>query len=109
TICASGRVTTPRMRWRVVCGFAVTMLTLRPTRALTSVDLPTFGRPTMATWPARKGGWLTRIYARREDGLPEAESRRAKAPRALPRPLVPPAAGCRPRLRPPARGWALRT
>jgi hypothetical protein len=36
----------------------VTMVTLRPTRAFTSVDLPTLGRPTMATMPARKGAPL---------------------------------------------------
>src|SRR5690242_13401362 len=42
------------MRWRVVCGRGVTMLTFCPTRALSSVDLPTFGRPTSAAKPQRK-------------------------------------------------------
>src|SRR5690606_1566378 len=40
-------------RCRVVCGRLETMLTLAPTRALTRVDLPTFGRPTTATLPQR--------------------------------------------------------
>jgi hypothetical protein len=51
--CACGPVATPTTRWRVVCGRLVTMLTLRPTSALTSVDLPTLGRPTTATKPQR--------------------------------------------------------
>src|SRR6266513_975421 len=53
TTCASGSVRMPRMRLRVVCGLGVTMATLAPTRAFRSVDLPTFGRPTMAAYPAR--------------------------------------------------------
>src|SRR5687767_206105 len=53
TNCAFSRVATPRMRWRVVWGFAAVMLTLKPTSALTSVDLPTLGRPTTATLPLR--------------------------------------------------------
>ena len=46
----------PRMRWRVVCGRGVTMLSFCPTSALSSVDLPTFGRPTSAAKPLRKSG-----------------------------------------------------
>jgi hypothetical protein len=38
---------------RVVCGLSDTIATLRPTIALTSVDLPTFGRPARATKPER--------------------------------------------------------
>src|SRR5438876_9551095 len=53
TTCASGSVRMPRMRLRVVCGLGVTMATLAPTSAFSSVDLPTFGRPTMAAYPAR--------------------------------------------------------
>jgi len=53
TICTPGRLTMPRMRWRVVCGLAVTMLTFCATSALTRVDLPTFGRPAIATKPER--------------------------------------------------------
>ena len=41
------------MRWRVVCGFGLTMLILRFSSALSSVDLPTFGRPTIAAKPQR--------------------------------------------------------
>ena len=48
--------TTPAMRRRVVCGRSLTMLTFWPTRALTSVDLPTLGRPRTATKPERKPG-----------------------------------------------------
>ena len=51
-----GRFTMPRMRWRVVCGRGVTMLSFCPTSALSSVDLPTFGRPTRAAKPLRKSG-----------------------------------------------------
>src|SRR6266704_311797 len=39
------------MRRRVVCGLSETMATLPPQSALTSVDLPTFGRPATATKP----------------------------------------------------------
>src|SRR5690606_34026131 len=44
---------TPSIRWRVVCGLSVTMLIFSPTSAFISVDLPTFGRPTIATKPER--------------------------------------------------------
>ena len=49
----SGAVTTPRIARRVVCGLSETIATLWPTIALTSVDLPTFGRPASATKPDR--------------------------------------------------------
>ena len=52
-ICASASVQIPSIRWRVVCGRGVTMLSFWPTRALSSVDLPTFGRPTSAAKPQR--------------------------------------------------------
>src|SRR5271170_4694695 len=42
------------MRFRVVCGRGVTMATFFPTSAFTSVDLPAFGRPMMATNPDLK-------------------------------------------------------
>src|SRR5215467_6284494 len=42
------------MRFLVVCGFDVTIAIFCPTRRLTSVDFPVFGRPTMATNPERK-------------------------------------------------------
>jgi hypothetical protein len=41
------------MARRVVCGFDEVMATFSPTRALVSVDLPTLGRPTNETNPAR--------------------------------------------------------
>ena len=41
-------------RFRVVCALSLTIDTFCPTSALTSVLLPTFGRPTTATMPARK-------------------------------------------------------
>src|SRR5882672_1835078 len=43
----------PVIRWRVVCGLLEVMLSLQPTRWFSSVDLPTLGRPTIATVPAR--------------------------------------------------------
>jgi hypothetical protein len=43
----------PVMRWRVVCGFRDVMLIRAPTSAFSSVDLPTDGLPTIATWPQR--------------------------------------------------------
>ena len=43
----------PRTRWRVVCGRLEVIEILAPTSALTSVDLPTLGRPTIAIWPQR--------------------------------------------------------
>src|SRR4051794_18907043 len=49
----SGTVTTPRIARRVVCGLSETIATLCPTIALTSVDLPTLGRPASATKPER--------------------------------------------------------
>ena len=55
TIWAPGRFTTARMRLRVVCGLSETIATFWPTSRLTSVDLPTFGRPTTVTKPARNG------------------------------------------------------
>src|SRR5579859_4709480 len=42
------------MRWRVVCALRDVILTFWPTSAFISVDLPTFGRPTIATMPQRK-------------------------------------------------------
>src|SRR5207248_2789773 len=52
-ICARGRVTTPRIRDRVVCGLGETIATFCWTSLLRSVDLPTLGLPTMAAKPAR--------------------------------------------------------
>src|SRR5215469_12905706 len=55
TICASGRVTTPWMEVRVVCGLSATIATFCPTSAFSSVDLPAFGSPTSDTNPERNG------------------------------------------------------
>ena len=57
---ASGRVTMPRTACRVVCGLSLVITILLPTRALVSVDLPAFGRPTKQQKPDRK---LTRPWS----------------------------------------------
>src|SRR3712207_4728638 len=57
TSCPAGRVTTPRMACRVVCGRLLTMPTFVPTIALVSVVLPALGRPTRQAKPLRYGGW----------------------------------------------------
>src|SRR6516164_3333154 len=44
----------PRMIARVVCTLGLTIVTLLPTSALTSVDLPTLGAPMIATNPQRR-------------------------------------------------------
>src|SRR3954452_18257232 len=51
TICAWFSITMPRISARVVCTLRETMVTLEPTSALTSVDLPTLGAPISATKP----------------------------------------------------------
>ncbi len=53
TTCASSVFRIARMCRRVVCGLSDTIAIFRPTSAFTSVDLPTFGRPTTATIPER--------------------------------------------------------
>src|SRR5579859_942708 len=50
-ICARFSITMPRISARVVCTLRDTMVTLEPTSALTSVDLPTLGAPISATKP----------------------------------------------------------
>src|ERR1700755_194836 len=52
-ICALLSITMPRIRARVVCTLRETIVTLEPTSALTSVDLPTLGAPISATKPQR--------------------------------------------------------
>src|SRR5690606_1923950 len=56
--CSFSRVSTPLIRCRVVCALRETMDSLAPIRALARVDLPTLGRPTMATNPQRKGVFI---------------------------------------------------
>ena len=53
TNCTSPRVRMPVMRWRVVCALREVMLIFWPTRALSRVDLPTLGLPTIAIKPQR--------------------------------------------------------
>src|SRR5450631_831773 len=55
TICPRSLLKTPVIRFRVVCGLGVTMASFSPTIRLSSVDLPTFGRPRIAT-DRRPGG-----------------------------------------------------
>ena len=43
----------PVMRWRVVCALREVMLIFWPTKALSKVDFPTLGLPTMAIRPQR--------------------------------------------------------
>src|SRR5712671_519428 len=50
-------ITMPRISARVVCTLRETMVTLEPTSALTSVDLPTLGAPISATKPQRVAGF----------------------------------------------------
>src|SRR6201996_2325429 len=52
-ICALFSMTMPRISARVVCTLRETIVTLAPTSALTSVDLPTLGAPISATKPQR--------------------------------------------------------
>src|SRR4051794_6457435 len=55
-ICALFSITMPRISARVVCTLRETIVTLEPTSAFTSVDLPTFGAPISATKPQRVPG-----------------------------------------------------
>ena len=57
-------VATPRIARRVVCGRSETIATFSPTIALTSVDLPTLGRPASATKPLRASSASPRAAAR---------------------------------------------
>src|ERR1700730_7852609 len=50
-------ITMPRISARVVCTLRETIVTLEPTSALTSVDLPTLGAPISATKPQRVAGF----------------------------------------------------
>ena len=52
-ICAAPSIAMPRTSARVVCTLCVTIETLAPTSALTSVDLPALGAPISATKPQR--------------------------------------------------------
>src|SRR5208282_1137145 len=76
------------MRLRVVCGLGDTIATLRPTSVFTSVDLPAFGRPTIATNPDLKA-MTQELYAK-----PHAEVRPSSNRRIPPRDLVLRLVGC---------------
>src|SRR3954471_9982940 len=54
----------PCTRRRVVCGLSETIAPLPPQSALTSVDLPTFGRPATAMKPLLMLGRLDGAAAR---------------------------------------------
>ena len=60
-IWALSSITMPRIRARVVCTLRETMVTLEPTSALTSVDLPTLGAPISATKPQRVSAGRGRV------------------------------------------------
>src|SRR5690349_20906579 len=57
--CARSSVRMPRMRCRVVCALREVIATCAPTSSFRSVDLPTFGRPTIATVPVRNGSFIS--------------------------------------------------
>ena len=84
TICAAGVLRTPTMRWRVVCGLSETIATFWPTKRLSSVDLPAFGRPTSATKPglhsARLGGGARPAPDRAPCGCGAARPRESRRP-----------------------------
>jgi hypothetical protein len=75
TNCVLPRVRMPVMRWRVVWALREVMLIFCPTSALSSVDLPTLGLPTMAIRPQR--------CAAPSAGASAARCRGGPAPRGL--------------------------
>src|SRR3990172_10163931 len=62
TICELSLVRMPVTRLRVVCGLGLTMATFSPRIWFSNVDLPTFGRPTMAIVPERDGGTVFSLF-----------------------------------------------
>src|ERR1700730_12381639 len=73
-ICALFSITMPRISARVVCTLRETIVTLEPTSALTSVDLPTLGAPISATKPQRVAGfaaspWVSSVIAAAADAF----------------------------------------
>src|SRR5439155_23939618 len=64
TSCTSPTIAIPRIRARVVCTLRLTMLTLEPTSALVSVDLPALGAPISAMKPQRRSvSAIRRVHA----------------------------------------------
>ena len=57
----------PRIACRVVLGCGDVIAIFEPTRALMRVDLPVFGRPTMATKPERNS--LTDIFSHQREAF----------------------------------------
>ena len=100
TTWASGRCRTPRTWDRVVLGRGEVIETLVPTMGLTSVDLPTLGRPTTVAKPERKARHAVR--PRRAPGRRALDPDPADA--AALDPLGHQAAPRRPRPTPPPRG-----
>ena len=81
TTWASGRVSTPMMRVRVVWGLSEVIATLVPTMRFTSVDFPTLGRPTKVTKPERisasvaAGGGGSKAWSAVDADPPDAPAR----------------------------------
>src|SRR5262249_22811253 len=61
TSCASPSMAMPRSSARVVCTLCDTIVTLVPTSALISVDLPALGAPISAAKPQRVGSAITAV------------------------------------------------
>ena len=59
-ICDSSVLIIPRIRLRVVCGFGEVIAIFWPTIRFNRVDLPTLGRPTIATKPEEHGEWVAK-------------------------------------------------
>src|SRR4029077_10253693 len=73
TSCAFPCMAIPRTSARVVCTLRLTILTLEPTSALVSVDLPAFGAPISAMKPQRRSASAirrvhTHAFARQHRG-----------------------------------------
>ena len=71
TSCACPTIAIPRRSARVVCTLGVTIATLVPTSALTSVDLPTLGAPMSAI--IRNGAVVRRACPGRTGGPASGE------------------------------------
>ena len=78
----------PSSRLRVVCGLAVTIASFSPTSAFSSVDLPTFGRPSSATTPARCSASAVIGRPRRASAARAAACSALRFERPLPLPQV---------------------
>src|SRR5690554_2027215 len=61
--CTGPTVLMPSTWWRVVWGLREVMLSFCPRIWFSSVDLPTLGRPTIATKPQRLSGFSGRVIS----------------------------------------------